>query len=134
MNLNSKLFTMKIITPSFHAILDYLVVAFLLISPSLFAFSPSVSCFTYILAGIHLVLTLATNFKGGLLKIIPFKIHGVIEFLVAIILMVAPWLLSSTNRVDRLFYLVFGFVVFITWMLTNYSDRESDLNDKRLYR
>lgn len=116
---------MKIIDENFHAVLDYVVVAFLLISPSLFQFTEAVSTFTYVLGGIHLVLTLTTNFKGGVLKVIPLKAHGMIELVLSIILIIVPWLLSFTNQTDRYFYSAFGLVVFLTWLLTDYTHKRT---------
>lgn len=112
---------MKIINPSIHALLDYVVVIGLVASPSFLQFTDIVTTFTYILAGIHLLLTLVTDFPGGLIKIIPLKFHGVIELLVSIILLVVPWLLSFTNTTDRYYYTVFALIVFFTWTLTDYS-------------
>jgi hypothetical protein len=111
---------MKIISPSLHAILDYAVVLFLWISPSLFDFSDYISTFTYVLGGIHLLLTVTTAFKGGLIKLIPLRIHGLIELLVSVALVVLPRMLAFTNDTDKAFYTGFGIAVFLTWLLTDY--------------
>ena len=74
------------LTSKIHGIIDYLVVAFLLVSPSLFHLPEITALFTYILGGIHLVLTISTNFEMGLLKIIPLVLHGWIELIVSIAL------------------------------------------------
>jgi hypothetical protein len=67
------------------------------------------------------VLTLFTNFQYGLIKIIPFSLHGWIELAVSLILVAAPWLLGfSENAVDRIFYIGFGIAVFATWLVTDY--------------
>ena len=69
-----------------HGILDYLTVVILLISPSLFEMGSKASLFTYTLAIIHLVLTFFTDFEAGAIKIVSFKIHGMIEIIVSIVL------------------------------------------------
>jgi hypothetical protein len=115
---------MKFLTPKIHGAIDYGVVVFLWISPGIFGLSDFVSAMTYVLGGIHLALTLFTNFKYGLIKIIPFYLHGWIELMVSIILITAPWLLGfSENTVDRIFYVGFGIAVFATWLVTDYKGK-----------
>jgi hypothetical protein len=115
---------MKFLTPKIHGAIDYGVVVFLWLSPGIFGLSDFVSAITYVLGGIHLVLTLFTNFHFGLIKIIPFSLHGWIELMVSIILIAAPWLLRfSGNSVDRNFYVGFGIAVFVTWLTTDYKGK-----------
>ena len=112
MKLNSKI----------HGIIDYVVVLFLWFSPTLFAL-PSLSAkFTYLLGGIHLILTVLTNFEMGIIKVIPFKIHGLIELIVSIALVgVAFYLGSVEGNVPQYFYLGFAAAVFATWAVTDYK-------------
>jgi hypothetical protein len=113
---------MKILNAKAHSIIDYIVVAFLWISVSIFSFSHFVSVLTLAVGGVHLVLTLITNFKFGLFKILAFKVHGIIELIVSIALMLSPWLLNFSHlQIDRLFYIGFGMAVFITWAITDYK-------------
>ncbi|MEO6131331.1 MAG: hypothetical protein ABIQ02_05755 [Saprospiraceae bacterium] len=112
MKLNSKI----------HGVIDYLVVVFLLLSPTLFGMGEVTATFTYVLAVIHLLLTITTNFEFGLLKIIPFKIHGMIELIVSIALIgVAFYLGSLEGELARNFYIGFGIAVFLTWLITDYK-------------
>lgn len=105
-----------------HGAIDYLVVLFLLLSPTLFGMNEITATFTYVLAVIHLLLTITTKFEFGLIKIIPFKIHGIIELIVAIALIaVAFYLGNLEGETSRNFYLAFGVVVFITWLITDYK-------------
>jgi low affinity Fe/Cu permease len=112
---------MKIINANVHAVLDYLTVIFLWISPSLFNFSRPVSTFTYILGAIHLLLTISTNYKYGILKFIPFPTHGTIELILGIVLIITPWLLNFTNNTDCYYYSALALVIFITYALTDFS-------------
>ncbi len=112
MKLNSKI----------HGAIDYLVVLFLALSPTLFGLEDLTSTFTYILAAIHFFLTITTKFEFGLVKIIPFKIHGIIELIVSLVLIgVAFYLGNLEGELSRNFYLSFGVAVFITWLLTDYK-------------
>jgi hypothetical protein len=79
---------------------------------------------TYSLAGIHFVLTLITNFELGVVKLLPFRLHGTIELIVSITLVGSPWILGfSENYIDRFYYVAFGAAVFIVWTLTDYKGK-----------
>ncbi|HEV7347865.1 hypothetical protein [Telluribacter sp.] len=111
---------MKVISPKFHAILDYLVVVSLWAVAGLYSWDSSLSTFTFVLGGIHLALTLLTRFPGGMFKIIPLPIHGYIELVVGI-LAVAAALFYLEDELARNFYLGFGIVVLLVWFLTDYQ-------------
>lgn len=110
------------LTSKTHGAIDYLVVIFLLLSPTLFGLKDTTTLVTYALAVIHLLLTITTKFELGIVKIIPFKIHGTIELIVSIVLIgVALYLGSLEGDVSRNFYISFGIAVFLTWLLTDYT-------------
>lgn len=113
---------MKLINPKIHGILDYCVVLFLWLSAPLLAFTPWVVKFTFVLGFVHLLLTVFTDFPVGGFKVLPFRIHGFIELVVAIVLVVSPWFLNL-NSVDKVFYVAFGIAVFLTWILTDYDEQ-----------
>jgi len=112
---------MKLIKPNVHAVMDFAVVVVLLASPSLFPFTSPIAIFTYVLGAVHLTLTVATDFPGGLLKIIPLKVHGIIELIVSILLFVSIWIFPGISGFDRNYYLAFSFAVFLTWLLSDYE-------------
>ncbi len=117
---------MKVLNSKIHGIIDYLVVIFLAAAPTLFNLPEITACFTYILAGIHLTLTLLTAFEVGLIKVIPFRLHGWIELIVSVALIgVAFYLGGREGDLARNFYLGFAIAVFITWLLTDYNDKSS---------
>jgi hypothetical protein len=117
MKLNSKI----------HGIIDYAVVLFLWLSPTLFEFPKITSVFTYILGCIHLVLTLTTNFELGVIKIIPLKIHGWIELVVSIVLFGCAFLLGNMEgSTPVIFYSLFGAAVFLTWVITDYNSYQKN--------
>ncbi len=116
---------MRIISPSVHALIDYLVVVFLIAAPFLFGFSPFVATMTWIIAGIHFLLTILTKFPGGFIKVIPLRIHGLIELIVGIALLFSPWIFGfAENAVDKNFYLAFGGAVLLVWILTDYARKK----------
>lgn len=111
---------MKIIEAKVHGVIDYVVVVFLLASPTLFGMSELVSKITYGLGFVHLTLTMITDFPVGVFKVLPLKIHGLIELAVSIILVAFSFVMSFTG-IDLYFYISFGVVVFVTWLLTEYK-------------
>src|SRR6201994_5168564 len=102
---------MKFITPRVHAFIDLLVVVFLFASPSIFGFTGTLAMFTYVLGIIHLILTLLTDFSVGVVKIIPLPIHGIIEFIIGVVLIALAYTLFNGNAVGTLYYVIFGTVV-----------------------
>jgi hypothetical protein len=109
-----------------HGVIDYLVVMFLLVSPSLFGLSGITSVFTYILGGVHLILTLTTNYELGVIKVVSLKIHGMIELIVSIALFIIAFYLGTIDGlISRNFYILFAIAVFITWLVSDYKSTPS---------
>src|SRR5207237_7283516 len=69
-----------------HGIIDYAMVIFLIIGPRLIGFNGKQATFCYILAAVHLALTVLTRFPLGVLKVVGFPLHGVVEFLAAFVI------------------------------------------------
>jgi hypothetical protein len=113
---------MKFISPTIHGIIDYLVVIFLLLTPTIFGFAGIIAIFTYALAFVHLALSLLTNYPLGLLKLIPVNVHAGIEVIVGIALIVLAYTWFKDN-IDgsKLFYVIFGTVILLTWLVTDYT-------------
>ncbi|MGB0165305.1 MAG: hypothetical protein ACPF8V_00490 [Luteibaculum sp.] len=116
---------MKIINPRLHSIIDYLVVLFLWISPSAFQLPESTTYFTYVLGGVHLLLTIGTKYPGGIIKVIPLAVHGWVEFIVSILLFgVGVYFGNTEGELSRNFYFAFAGAVFATWFLTRYRENK----------
>ena len=116
---------MKMLSPTIHGILDYVVVVAFALAPLLLGLSGVPATVSYLLAVVHALLTLATAFPLGAVKIVPLPLHGAIEFVVSIVLVALPWLLGfGQNTVARDFYLGAGILIFVVWLLTDYrADR-----------
>jgi len=113
---------LKILTPRIHGILDYVTVIAFLLAPTLFSLSGLPATISYLLAIVHLVLTLITAFPLGFVKAVPFKLHGVVELVVAVLLVLLPWLLNFASiPAARNFYIGAGIVIFIVWLVTDYA-------------
>lgn len=114
---------MQIISAKPHGVIDYLVVAFLLISPKLFGFTGLLANFTYAIAGVHFILTLLTNFNVGLFKVIPMPLHGLLELIVGIALIIVAFAVFNYTEAGMVFYSLFGGAVLMVWYFTDYSPR-----------
>ncbi|MCX2431778.1 hypothetical protein [Pedobacter sp. GR22-10] len=112
---------MKIISPKFHAVLDYMLVMLLLISPDLFGLSETGSTLSYTLGIVQFLLTICTNFSGGIFKIISLKLHGLLELVVSIILIILAFTVFKGNVVDEMFYACLGLLILIIFTITDYK-------------
>lgn len=113
---------MKILSPRVHGYLDFVVVAAFALAPTLFNFSATPKNISYALAAVHLLLTLTTAFPFGVLKLIPFTVHGAIELIVVIALVAIPWIFGFAGEMAaRNFYVGSAVVIFLVWLTTDYK-------------
>jgi hypothetical protein len=85
------------------------------------------STFTYALAGIHFLLTILTSFPLGLMKVIPFRVHGLIEVVVALALAgVAFWFKSNDSLTGFYFYLVLAAIIMVVFVLTDFKEKSAE--------
>jgi hypothetical protein len=129
----------KPLSARLHGVLDYATVAAFLNAPMVFGFHGTPAAIVYWLAGIHLLMTGCTDFPLGFFMWIPFKIHGVIELLAGIFLLVAPWIFGFAQDVaGRNFFLGIAIILLVIIALTDYSQRvvrpPQDPADRRQWR
>lgn len=116
---------MKILTPQQHGFIDYAVVVAFLAAPTLFGLTGLSATLSYVLAAVHLLLTVFTAFPLGVVKVIPFPVHGTLELVVSVALVAAPWLLGFAGQSNaRNFYVGSGIAVFLVWLITDYAAAE----------
>jgi len=115
---------MKILNSTVHGILDYVVVIAFALAPTIFGLEGTAATISYILAVVHLILTVLTAFPPGLIKVIPAVFHGWIELVVAICLILLPFVAGFTGTA-RNFYVAAGVIIFVVWLITNYKVEES---------
>ena len=80
--------------PAFvHGVIEYLAAALFIAAPFLFSFENDTATAVSIVAGVVvLVVTASTALPTGLIKSIPVQAHAVIDFLLAAVLLAAPFL------------------------------------------
>ena len=104
-----------------------------------FGFHGTPAAIVYWLAGIHLLMTGFTDFPLGLFKVIPFRVHGVIDLLAGIFLLVAPWVFGfAADTSARNFFVAMAVITLVVVALTDYSQREEipprEPGDRRQWR
>ncbi|MGH8559126.1 MAG: hypothetical protein ACRESZ_17065 [Methylococcales bacterium] len=109
-----------------HGYLDFVTVFIFLVAPSILGLTSTAAVLAYLLTAVHLVMTLATDFPFGVVKIIPFAIHGWVERIVGPILVVIPFIIGFSDQpAARNFYIAIGFVIIIVGFLTDYTAKDS---------
>lgn len=113
---------MKVLTPRMHGYLDLVVVAVFALAPSLLGFTTGPARLSYILAVVHLVLTICTRFSTDSRKFVPFAIHGALELIVSVSLLALPFLLAFADQpAARNFFFAAAVVIFAVWLITDYK-------------
>lgn len=106
---------MRFVTKQIHAYLDYPVAIALIALPFILGLGNSnplalqLSLITGIAA---FILTLLTDHHLGVYRVIPYRIHLLVDALVGVVFVLAPFMLSFKG-VDAYYYWVFGATVLI---------------------
>lgn len=109
---------MKILSPKIHGVLDYVVVAAFALSPTIFGLDGLPATISYVLAAVHLILTLLTASLGAA-AVVPLTVHGWVELIVSVCLIALPFI-AGFGDAARNFYIAAGVVIFIVWLITDY--------------
>lgn len=107
--------------PSFvHGFMDYIVGIALAASPWLFGFSEVKTATTIaVILGVGAVLySLLTKYELGVLRVIPFPLHLIIDFASGLFLVASPWLFGFSSLVSGAF-IAFGILEMGAAALTN---------------
>jgi SPW repeat len=126
---------MKIIPRFAHGILDYVVGILLIAAPWVLGFADDGPA-TYVpvvLGAGALVYSLLTNYELGLLRIIPFSTHLILDVLSGALLALSPWLFGFADRV-YLPHLIVGLFEIAAGLMTRNAPDYSDRAAHRLAR
>ncbi|MBF5045042.1 hypothetical protein FGE12_21750 [Aggregicoccus sp. 17bor-14] len=116
----------RLLTPRAHGLLDYATSALFALGPLAFGLRGLPGALCWLLALVHLGLTLFTHFPLGRVHRVPFVAHGRLEAVVAAALVAAPWLLRFGGEPRaRNFFVGMGLAVAAVWVLTNYRAAET---------
>lgn len=111
---------MRILKPSAHGVLDLVTVAIFALAPSVIGFGGGAEALSYVLAVVHLLMTLIT---GGLpvsvARLVPFPLHGIVEVVVGAALGLIGWLAFEGRA--QAFYLIMGLVILLVFIVSDYG-------------
>jgi hypothetical protein len=121
---------MRFLDARIHGILDFVTVILLFVGPLLFSLGGSPLAIAWGLAVVHLLMTLMTRFPAGVWKVIPFVVHGIVELVVGIFLLILPTIAGySPGSPARRFYMLMGAMILIVWALTAYRTADRSPQD-----
>jgi hypothetical protein len=101
--------------------IDYMLVLILVIGPGVAGFRGRQAVLCYTLAAILFALTFLTRFPLGVLRHVGFSMHGAIEVVVGVLMIVSPWLMNFSRGVlSRNFFIAVGLLILLIWFLTDY--------------
>jgi hypothetical protein len=66
-------------------------------------------------------LPVLTDFSMGLVKLIPVSIHELVEFMVAVAVIILAYTLFNNNADGKLYYVILGNCLLLTWLVTDYK-------------
>nr|WP_321233615.1 hypothetical protein [uncultured Psychroserpens sp.] len=104
---------MKFITKRIHAFLDYPVAIALIVLPFLLGLGSSnpIALQLSVATGIAaFILTLLTDHHLGVFRVIPYKFHLIVDFLVAVVFILAPFIFAFEG-IDAYYYWINGIAV-----------------------
>jgi len=105
----------RIVTKSMHAFLDYPVALSLMTAPFLLGLGSSHSLALWLAVGTGMaafILTLFTDHKLGVFRVLPYSMHLAVDFLVGVVFLLAPSVLAF-NGLDSWYYWANGAAVLL---------------------
>ena len=120
---------MKFVTKTIHAYLDYPVAVALIALPFAFGLGSSnqIALQLSVATGIAaFILTLLTDHQLGVYKIIPYKIHLLVDAIVGVVFVAAPFVFSFKG-IDAIYYWIIGATVLTVVSLHKPEDAPATL-------
>lgn len=109
---------MKIISRPLHIVLDLCYSIFLIVYPWVFEQEMGLGSITLLISGLSIICySMLTKYELGVLKLISFKIHLSIDFVLGVALICAPWVLGFGQYVLWP-HVIIGLALMITAVLT----------------
>ena len=107
---------MRLIGKWSHIVIDLVSLIALVFGPAYAGFSGLQADLAWILAGVMFLIVALT-----LIKAIRFAIHGFVEIVVVLLILIAPWFWNFARGVhSRNFYMFVGVVMLIIWLMTDF--------------
>ena len=116
---------MKVLSPPAQGTLDYLLIIWLAMGPTALGFTGVNSFMCYLLAGLYLLVVLATDFTMGVARLLSYRTLGGLELVSALVFIGSPFLFgfAHANPPARTFFMSFGAALLVLWALTDWSGK-----------
>lgn len=113
----------KALNPKVHGILDYALAILFLLAPTLFGFTDPAATLSYVVGVVYIITSLLTKYPLGVIKLIPFPTHGVLETIMAVSWLIFPWIFGfSGDAAGRNFFIIAGVALLVLVLLTDYAN------------
>jgi hypothetical protein len=110
---------MKMISDEIHTVLDYVTVGIFALAPTALGLAGAAAIISYALAVVHLSMTLVTDLPFSLAKIVPIKLHAIVEAVVGPVLVIGGLVLAVST--SRIFFVAMGVIICGVWLLSSYD-------------
>ncbi len=110
----------QILSSKNHGVVDYVLAIVLLVCPPVMKLVGKGADSFYMFGAIYLLLALFTAHSLGVVKKVSFAIHGVIEFWLAVVVVLFG--AFALRGSERLILAGVGVVSFISFLITDFSD------------
>lgn len=122
---------MRIIDTRTHGYMDYLMGLLLIISPWLFDFADggAQQWVPMVLGVMAFFYSIITDYELGLLKILPMKVHLIMDILSGVLLALSPWIFSFADEV-YLPHLILGLVEIGAGLMTKQHSSQPETSVK----
>jgi hypothetical protein len=106
----NKFMTRGFVPAQVHGVLDYPLAAVLIAGPLLLDFDyKAATVIALVLGGAAAVLAVGTNWTTGIVRVIPPLLHGYVDVLATVALIVLPFAVGFSYRTNALlFYVIVG--------------------------
>jgi hypothetical protein len=106
------------IGPLSHTIIDFAFAILIAVAPRVVGFAGRQAMWCWLFAALIAALALLTQFR-----VIGFVSHGIVELVLAVVMVVLPWIAGfSAGVLSRNFYLFMGLLLIAVWALTDFRN------------
>jgi hypothetical protein len=113
----------KPMDPNRHAVLDYMMGATCLTIPSMAGFNVMSSVLSYGIGITQLGLSMVTNYPASVAKVVPFKVHGLIELGTGIGMVALAFMPKVLDKKAKIFFFNSGISTIGLYLMTDYSQQ-----------
>lgn len=111
----------------FHGVIEYLAAALFIAAPFIFGFDSGTARAVSIVVGVViLAVTASSDLPTGLAKVVPLGIHVMIDFVLAVGLIAAPFLFRFTgDGIATAFFVVLGVLHLLVTIATRFKTSQA---------